>query len=351
MQTDDDLGQRVSAYALSLDKGTEPISIDEIATRRAHGTRRRVRAVPIMVAAITAAVLLVAAVAVARSRTEAPIAAPAVSVRVATDTRSEIRDGHLSRAVLIDGGTLRLDPVSGTPSVTEAHAIALFRAGSQPGSSVSSVSVVYALVTLRLAADTDPARVIQPRSTPVFEHRAAWVIIWRDTGDFHGCLEGPEPGSSAPPRQSVELIAADGSGEALAYDTGGSQCGRTVGPHVAIASYYISLPWTVASRIGSRVVLRYPAPPACSDREDSPYATGPNSATFSVYAYVLMARPPCTTPKQGSTLVDSAPPNATLHHVKTGLSVGYFTPKPGHVIVDPAGSTFTYFDGATRTIR
>lgn len=253
--------------------------------------------------------------------------------------------------MLIDGGVLRLDPLSGTPDVSEAQAIALFRAstpapGPSPspappvgmGSRVGPVSIVYALVTLRLAVPRDPTLVIQPRREPMFEHRAAWVIIGgaaRIGGSL--CADGR---STVPPPQPVELIAADGSGEALAYQTAGRGCGRTVQPQVAVAGYYVSLPWTIASRNGGRIVIRYAAPPACGDMEEAPTETGPTSATFSVYAYVAMAHPPCARPKQGSTLVRYVPPNATISHVNAGLSVGTYT----------SATTFTYFDGTTHTI-
>ena len=268
----------------------------------------------------------------------------AASLHVATDTRTEIRAGHLLRPVLIDGGTLRLDPLPGTPRLSESRAITLFRAGATGPTLVSYVTVVYALTTLRLRVPNDPRPVVQYRTAPVFDHRPAWIVIWRDE-DFHGCKEGPEPGSNAPAQQSVELIAANGSGEALAYTTGGSRCGRTVPPQVGVANYYVSLPWTVASRSGSRVVIRHPAPPACGSTQGSPFESdiesdaGRTNATFRVYADVAAVRPPCHSPDH-DTVVENAPRNATLLHVKTGVSVGY----------DTSGTSLTYYDGTTHTI-
>lgn len=99
MRIDDDLERRVRAYALGLDEDTELVSLDEIAARRAYGTRNRGRPMAIVVAAVTVAVVLVAAIAVARTRTDrhAPVAPPAaISVRLATDTRAEIHNASLT---------------------------------------------------------------------------------------------------------------------------------------------------------------------------------------------------------------------------------------------------------------
>jgi hypothetical protein len=74
------------------------------------------------------------------------------------DTRAEIRDAHLTRPVLIDGGLLRLDPLSGTARVSEAQAIRLFRAGSVPSTQVENVMVVYVTDFFTGGAAIWPAR-------------------------------------------------------------------------------------------------------------------------------------------------------------------------------------------------
>jgi len=263
----------------------------------------------------------------------------AVSVRIATDTRAEIRDAHLSRPVLIDGGTLRLDPISGTARVSEAQALALFRAGSMPFTQVENVMVVYAAATMRLAVN-DKDSLPRPRVAPVFTHRAAWTFIWSERPIF--CGESPQT-SPAPEAQSVELLAADGSGEGLTYQTRGSLCGNPVSPQVGIASYWVSLAWTVASRTGVNVVLRFATPPVCGDESYAPYTSSATSVTFRVYAEVLLAKPPCFEPRPKTTIVRSAPTTATLFHVKTGLTVSRSNATRNRDL--------TYYDGTTHTIK
>ena len=105
----------------------------------------------------------------------------AASLHVATDTRTEIRAGHLLRPVLIDGGTLRLDPLPGTPRLSEScAAITLFRASATGPTLVSYVTVVYALTTLRLRVPNDPRPVVQIPPHPFSTTDPVWIVIWRD---------------------------------------------------------------------------------------------------------------------------------------------------------------------------
>ena len=157
--------------------------------------------------------------------------------------------------------------------------------------------------------------------------------------------EGPEPGST---RRHSNRSRTDRrrrlGGSARVYNrrvvvrSNGSAAGWR-------RELYVSLPWTVASRSGSRVVIRHPAPPACGSTQGSPFESdiesdaGRTNATFRVHADVAAVRPPCHSPDH-DTVVENAPPNATLLHVKTGVSVGY----------DTSGTSLTYYDGTTHTI-
>jgi len=158
---------------------------------------------------------------------------------------------------------------------------------------IGDVSVVYAFATLRLTLPDDRAFVNRPRRLPMFHHRPAWVII-SPMGPFFGCRAEVITNSSAPERQRVELIAADGSGDGLLYRTGGSLCEQAVRPQVAVATYDVSLPWTVVSRTGSRIVIRYAAPPACGAQDGVNITSSPTSVMFDVEASVLLASPPCS---------------------------------------------------------
>jgi hypothetical protein len=258
-------------------------------------------------------------------------------MRAAADVRVAVRSARLTLPLSIDGA-LRLDPLAAPPRLDEAHAIALFRAGSSPVTVVGDVTVVYAAATLHLAVSTN-GLVIQPRVVPAFDHRAVWAFIWTDGP--HGCPAiRALPAHPVPEPQRVLLIAADGTGDGVSYQTRGSFCDAPVtGPRANLASYYVSLPWSLASHTGSEVVLRYATPPRCGDIEYSPITTTATSATLGVYALVLMAHPPCIVPTQPTNSSRSIPANAALTHNPTGLSEGRFT----------SMGRFTYFDGVAHT--
>jgi hypothetical protein len=262
------------------------------------------------------------------------------TVRVATDGRRAVRDARLTRPLVFDGNALRLDVGRGSPRVGEAHAIALFRAGSPPTTLVENVTVVYAAATLRLRVVIGDMT-IRPRSVPTFVRRPVWAFIWSDGPHSCPAHAAVTPDSSEP--LHVELIAADGSDEGVTYDARGSRCGAApVGPRASVAAYYLSLPWTVVSRDSSSVVLRYPTPPACSDTEYIPTRVDKRNATIGVYAFALLARPPCDRPGQVTTAARAVPSNVALVHERTGLAVGRTT---------GIDHTFRYFDGVTHTSR
>ena len=267
------------------------------------------------------------------------------TLRVPTDVRADIHDARLDRSVLIDAGTLRLDPTSARSKVSEPEAIRLFRAGAMPfGSTVRNVNVVYADVTLRLAVHDD-VRVPHPRLPPVFVHRPAWVVIWQDGGIFH-CPGYRKPNVAEPPSQHVELLAADGTGEGVEYTTfGNGPCGGTTPRTAVTAGYWVSLPWTVASRVGTRVVLRHPTTPACATTGMVPVFANPSGKTFGVYVDILMARPPCIHTRPSSTTVTSAATTDQLRHFPTGIFLGLSTRDPDQRTPIRSQPVFTYFDG------
>jgi hypothetical protein len=239
---------------------------------------------------------------------------------------------------VFDEGALRLDIARGASRVVEARAIALFRAGSLPTTLVENVTVVYAAATLRLRVVIGDMT-IRPRSVPTFARRPVWAFIWSDGP--HSCPAHAAVNPDSPEPLHVELIAADGSGEGVTYDTRGSRCGAApVGPRVNVAGYYVSLPWTEVSRGSSSVALRYPAAPACSDTEYVPVSVDKSNATVGVYAFALLARPPCDRPEQATTATRAVPSNVALVHERTGLAVGRTTEGDG---------AFRYFDSVMHT--
>jgi hypothetical protein len=317
-------------------------------TNREPREAKRPRALAVLSAALV--VLLVAGVAVIAGHSQTPNRVPTtppstsnpnvINVRVATDSRRAVRGAHLIRRLLFDGRTLQLDVARGASRVDEAHAIALFRAGSLPWTIVENVTVVYADATLRLPVET--GGVIRPRVIPAFQHRPVWAFIF--SNGPHSCPAEPVTKTGAvalPEPQQVELIAADGSGEGVSYQTRGATCwGPIIAPQAEVASYYVSLPWTASSITSAGGIARYHAPPACGDIEYTPTSRTAAGTTFGVYASVLMARPPCKTPPQPTSTGLPGTAGVALVHDPTGLSRSRFTTPAMH---------FTYFDGRSHT--
>jgi hypothetical protein len=318
-----------------------------ISDRRQH-RRRTIRlgtAAVAVVVVVGAALLLAYGLPRNRTRENEAGLPKTTTLRVPTDVGADIHDARLVRPVLIDDGALRLDPTSARSQVSESDAIRFFRAGAMPfGSTVTNVNVVYAEATLRLAVHDD-ARVPHPRVPPVFMHRPAWVIIWQDGGVFH-CPRYSKPSVGGPRSQHVELLAADDTGEGVEYTTSGTgECGGTTPRTAVTADYWVSLPWTVASRVGSRLVLRYPTTPACATVALVPIYADPTGKTFGVYEDILMARPPCVDTRPISTNLESAATTDQLRHLPTGIFLGRTTRKPSQPY-----PTFSYFDGTTHSV-
>ena len=335
-----DLLDRIGRYGVALDEAR--VSHERAlptATLVSRPVQRASRS-RVIVLALVVAVVGAATVAVVKSRSGSNrVARGTSSLSAAPDHRSGIRDARLMKPLVFDGGSLQLDVAQGTPRVDEAHAIALFRAGSPPMTFVERVTVVYVDATLRLPVET-AGMVIRPRIAPKFDHRPAWAFLW--SMGSHSCPAYGSGARSAPAPEHVELIAADGSGEGVDYQTRGSECpGHITGPNAVVASYYVSLPLTSAPHPTATNALRIGPPPPCGDIGLTLSGHTRSHGNIGVYAFVLMARPPCSRPHQPTATQRPVPIGVPLIHDPTGLSVGRFT-SPEH---------FTYFDGARHTTR
>lgn len=263
-----------------------------------------------------------------------------IQVHDASDARPAVVGGRVTAELVFDGGSLRVDPPpAGSPDLDEAKAIAYLRAASLPG---SYVVVAYGRASLTLPVDgTD--MVVRPTRLPLFRARPAWLLLHEDGG--HSCpAQGPSPGSPSPgvPAREplpVELIAADGSGEAVAYSTAGSFCGRPRAAHAVPASYMVSLPWTQggAGTSGSTTITA--TPPDCGTVSGY-VGPGQPDRTVAVGATVLLAKPPCQGGgQQASNDIPDGP--RPLGHAPTGLVTAMYT--------DGQGTQFRYYDGTDRT--
>ena len=83
-----------------------------------------------------------------------------MAVATSSDAKAAVKDGRLTRTLLLDGGKLRLDPTSDTPRLSEDRAVHLWAAGSMPGSfsEADEPVAVLARVTLQVPVIAGPHR-------------------------------------------------------------------------------------------------------------------------------------------------------------------------------------------------
>ena len=265
---------------------------------------------------------------------------PPLAVATSSAAKAAVKDGRLTRTLLIDGGKLRLDPTSATPRLSEDRAVRLWATGVSPGgvSVADQAVVVLAKVTLNVPVSAD-GLALRPASMPTFAGRDAWVMLWQ-TGP-HSCpmIRSPGPGGLEP--QPIEIIAADGSDEGVSYETRGSFCAEPIrGPSASPATYQESLPWTMASSTPTSLTLSFTVP-ACGFQTG---LAGPNGSSYTVWvgATVVLGTGECIGAKPGpatATVRRRAGTNPT--HGATGLLVGRSSDD---------FTKLTYFDGQTRTL-
>jgi hypothetical protein len=269
-----------------------------------------------------------------------------VHVRDAADAKPAVRAGSVTTQLLFDDGELRIDPPPpGKPTLDEAEAIAYLRAGSLPGSyvDVSDVVVAYGRATLTLPVDTAGTD-IRPARVPAFTSRPVWLLLHENGG--HGCPAMPSTTAPSPSEQPtreplpVELIAADGSDEGVAYNTAGTLCGTPVAAKAVVATYTLSVPWTQTNPQADGTATVTATPPECG--VISGYVgPGEPESTIAVGATVLLARPPCQGDRQPGSY-DALNRGAPLQHAPTGLVTGMYT--------DGNTKQFHYYDGTDRSV-
>jgi hypothetical protein len=274
----------------------------------------------------------------------APDEGPPVSVHDAKDARAAVRASRVVRTLVFDGGILRITPATERHPRGEAHAIALARSSSPAGTTtdVSEVVVGYGLASLTMSVTTQE-QVVRPVHTPVFHDRPVWFLV-HENGP-HSCPAMPAPssvGNGTRGREPLplELIAADGSGEGIAYRGSGSFCGfPTQSPVAQPALYSLSLPWHVASSTSTSLTLAA-KPPRCGTIST---VTGPGwpDTTIGVSAEVVMAQGSCRGDESRPVVVQRPRDGSVPKHAATGLVRGMMTESTG----------FTFFDGASHTIR
>lgn len=227
----------------------------------------------------------------------------------------------------------------------------LWAAAEPPGSAAFTSNAVafLARASLRISVTT-PGTSPAPR----FISRLAWVFVWDGSAVCHSTGPGsfsPSPAASSKPARlvsDIELIAADGSGEGVAYrQRGRSDCGARSAPTAEVALYYESAPWTPVPSSTRAFTVRV-SPRPCSDADGGNVAanTFRHVAVVMVSLTITMARRPCTQPASSRAVDFGALPAGTQPtHGPTGLLLGRTGPQA------PSGEfRVTYFDGTTHTL-
>jgi hypothetical protein len=268
-------------------------------------------------------------------------AGPPFAVATSSDAKPAVSDARLTRTLVIDGGKLRLDPTSDVPRLSEDRAIRLWATGVSAGSlsDTERAVVVLAKVTMTVPVASD-GLALRPATMPTFHGRDAWVMLWQNGP--HSCPAITSPGPGGPEPQPIEILAADGSGVGVSYQTGGSFCAEPLrGPSATPAVYEESLPWTEKSSTPTSLTIAFTVP-ACGVQNGGLTASSASSSTVWVGATVVLGAAPCPGAKPGpATAMVSRGRDAEVTHGKTGLLVGRNSGGFQHL---------TYFDGQNRSL-
>lgn len=121
------------------------------------------------------------------SAAPSPSPSPALTVVEPGDAMAAVRDGRLIRSITVDGGRLRLDPVTGahgtaanTDRLTEAAELRQWIAVENPdwGTVLGPVVAVRARATISIPIE--PGRGgVSGSPGPNFRSQDSWVVLWR----------------------------------------------------------------------------------------------------------------------------------------------------------------------------
>ena len=271
--------------------------------------------------------------------------------------RPYIQGTHLTRPLVFDKGTLRLDPPEGTPAIAEARALTLWQSRSLGCCQfVSDVEVFLADASVASLPKIHPP---EGFAAPTFRARLAWVFI--NGGGPHGCGARLGPlfhgdRQTVPEPTHVMMIAADQSGQGVEYSTAGAFCGYPSAPAAQAATYGLSVPWRLASERRS----------ACLYAQSTPLCKG----GIGTIATVEITTPGCAKESGGSTGSSPGKPTTLQVFVEVPMTGG---PCPsvtrrsdtqweitGEPVLQPTGlipslrtgpDKLTYFDGNSHTLR
>ena len=251
-----------------------------------------------------------------------------------------IVNGRVARPIIVDGGTLTIDPVpeSMSPVVTQDHAAEIVQAAQTYTSGVADPAEIgFGLADL----DTSLSN-----GLPSYTSRPAWFGLWGPRTEAGVSCPGATGGITTPPVPTLHVVLLDSqtAGDVLEYRSrGSSPCGGQIsGPSVQRAQQNISLPWTAIGETPMSQqqlrrlfpptanlpkhpvswIIRYTVPPCASNPETGVFDTaGTNLPVLYVEVLVPISAPPsCASAK---TITQSWGPETVpitqVSHARTGI--------------------------------
>lgn len=250
-----------------------------------------------------------------------------------------IVNGHVTRPIILDGGTLRIEPSPSalSPTVTLQQADSVVKAAQTytPGT-LDPADVGLGIVDLAASVSG---------GLPPYSNRFAWVAILGPQSQVAISCPGVTGGNSGPatPSAQVVLIDARTGADVLDYRSrGNGPCGGPItGPSVQRAQEVISIPWTgvgetpvskqqlhqlfpPTANVPDRDVnwvIRYTVPRCATVRDSGVYdRTGPSQPILYVEVHVPISPPAACTPSKTVTQ-DFGPetvPISQAQHAPTG---------------------------------
>jgi hypothetical protein len=150
--------------------------------------------------------------------------------------------GRVARPIIIDGGTLTIDPAPTTmsPAVTLEQATALAKAAQTYASGASEAADIgFGVVDVATSLSN---------GLPSYRYRPAWVALWGPQTEASVSCPGSANGSPTPPTPTIQVVLIDSqtAGDVLDYRSRGSGpcAGQITGPSVQRAEENVSIPWT-----------------------------------------------------------------------------------------------------------
>ena len=253
-----------------------------------------------------------------------------------------IVDGRVVRPILVDDGTLTVEPASSrvSPAVTLEQAEQIAKAAQTYSSGpIDAFNIGFGIVDLSTSVSN---------GLPAYSGRPAWVALWGPQSEVGvSCPAVGSDSSPLTPTVQVVLIDSQTGGDVLQYrSNGNSPCGGPlIGPSVGRALENISIPWTAlgetsisqeqlrrlfppSPNLPQNAVswtIRYTLPPCASEPATGVFDSSTDHPILYIEAQLPISPPPSCSPAKTVTQ-DWGPETTPINkvgHAPTGIRDSY----------------------------